>query len=87
MNLVQDILGIIFSDNNKFFGHSCHSTDLMDMAAGLPSAMQPTAPRMVEKPIGFDLPQEFQDRVRLSEGQSLYPPLNLATARKALIES
>ncbi|CAF4789646.1 unnamed protein product [Pieris macdunnoughi] len=33
-----------------------------------------------ERPIGFNLPEEFQERVRISEGQSLYPPLNTATA-------
>lgn len=56
----------------------------MDIAAAkMPAPLQPTAPHMVEgKAIGFDLPQEFQKRVSLAEGQSVYPPLNVATARK-----
>ncbi|XP_048489250.1 protein ref(2)P isoform X3 [Plutella xylostella] len=47
-------------------------TDLMDVA-GAPSAPSEAAP------IGFNLPQEFQDRLRMHEGQ-LYPALNTATA-------
>ncbi|XP_048489247.1 sequestosome-1 isoform X1 [Plutella xylostella] len=46
--------------------------DLMDVA-GAPSAPSEAAP------IGFNLPQEFQDRLRMHEGQ-LYPALNTATA-------
>ncbi|XP_022117322.2 sequestosome-1 isoform X3 [Pieris rapae] len=37
-----------------------------------------------ERPIGFNLPEEFQERVRINEGQSLYPPLNTATAEAAM---
>ncbi|KAI5639755.1 zinc finger, ZZ type domain-containing protein [Phthorimaea operculella] len=29
---------------------------------------------------GFNLPEEFEERVKISERQSLYPPLNVATA-------
>lgn len=31
-------------------------------------------------PIGFNLPEEFQERVRINEAASLYPPLNTSTA-------
>ncbi|XP_013194739.2 sequestosome-1 isoform X2 [Amyelois transitella] len=31
-------------------------------------------------PIGFNLPEEFQERVQISQRQNLYPPLNTATA-------
>ncbi|CAH2239515.1 jg21520 [Pararge aegeria aegeria] len=31
-------------------------------------------------PIGFNLPEEFQERVTISQGQNLYPPLNTGTA-------
>ncbi|CAH4030961.1 unnamed protein product [Pieris brassicae] len=37
-----------------------------------------------ERPIGFNLPEEFQERVRINERQSLYPPLNTATAEAAM---
>ncbi|XP_045779058.1 uncharacterized protein LOC123876738 isoform X2 [Maniola jurtina] len=30
--------------------------------------------------IGFNLPEEFQERVTISQGQNLYPPLNTGTA-------
>ncbi|XP_073957503.1 sequestosome-1-like isoform X4 [Choristoneura fumiferana] len=39
---------------------------------------KPTAPEE-QNPIGFNLPQEFQQRVNISGG-NLYPPLNMATA-------
>ncbi|XP_053611476.1 sequestosome-1-like isoform X2 [Plodia interpunctella] len=35
-------------------------------------------------PIGFNLPEEFQERVQISQRQSLYPPLNTATAEPEL---
>lgn len=31
-------------------------------------------------PIGFNLPEEFRERVTISQGQNLYPPLNAGTA-------
>ncbi|XP_034831623.1 sequestosome-1-like isoform X2 [Maniola hyperantus] len=34
----------------------------------------------VKLPIGFNLPEEFQERVTISQGQNLYPPLNTGTA-------
>ncbi|XP_046975964.1 protein ref(2)P-like isoform X2 [Vanessa cardui] len=46
--------------------------DLMDTYVKGGNTSQP--------PIGFNLPEEFQERVKISEGQNLYPPLNLATA-------
>uniref|UniRef100_A0A1E1W8Z5 ZZ-type domain-containing protein n=1 Tax=Pectinophora gossypiella TaxID=13191 RepID=A0A1E1W8Z5_PECGO len=48
--------------------------DLMDAYMKQGSASGEAAP------IGFNLPSEFQERVRITEGQSLYPPLNAATA-------
>ncbi|KAJ8735408.1 hypothetical protein PYW07_007028 [Mythimna separata] len=42
--------------------------DLMDTASALPAA-----------PIGFNLPEEFQERVKITAG-GLYPPLNTSTA-------
>ncbi|XP_050671029.1 sequestosome-1-like isoform X1 [Leptidea sinapis] len=39
---------------------------------------KPSAP--AEPPIGFNLPEEFNESLRLSEGRSLYPPLYTATA-------
>ncbi|XP_045492139.1 sequestosome-1-like isoform X1 [Colias croceus] len=47
--------------------------DLMDSEAKAPGAE-------TNPPIGFNLPEEFQNRVQINEGQSLYPPLNTATA-------
>ncbi|XP_038207679.1 sequestosome-1-like isoform X2 [Zerene cesonia] len=47
--------------------------DLIDSDAKAPG----TEPN---PPIGFNLPEEFQNRVQINEGQSLYPPLNAATA-------
>ncbi|XP_035445751.2 sequestosome-1 isoform X1 [Spodoptera frugiperda] len=44
--------------------------DLMDTAGALPETAAP---------IGFNLPQEFQERVKIAEG-GLYPPLNTSTA-------
>ncbi|CAH0695067.1 unnamed protein product [Spodoptera exigua] len=44
--------------------------DLMDTASALPET---------PAPIGFNLPQEFQERVKIAEG-GLYPPLNTSTA-------
>lgn len=41
---------------------------------------KPTAPEE-QNPIGFNLPQEFQQRVNISGG-NLYPPLNMSTAGK-----
>ncbi|XP_050342546.1 sequestosome-1-like isoform X2 [Nymphalis io] len=46
--------------------------DLMDTNVKSGTSSQP--------PIGFNLPEEFQERVKISDGQNLYPPLNLATA-------
>ncbi|XP_023947383.2 sequestosome-1 isoform X2 [Bicyclus anynana] len=43
--------------------------DLMD------ACLKPTGP-----PIGFNLPEEFQERVTISKGQNLYPTLNAGTA-------
>lgn len=48
--------------------------DLMD------AYVRPSAPIDQSVPIGFNLPEEFQERVKISEGQNLYPPLNTATA-------
>ncbi|KAM3967423.1 uncharacterized protein ACR2FA_009433 isoform 2-T3 [Aphomia sociella] len=45
--------------------------DLLDEAS---APVEPAAP------IGFNLPAEFQERVKITEGQTLYPPLNTATA-------
>lgn len=39
-----------------------------------------TAPAEPAAPIGFNLPAEFQEHVKISEGGNLYPPLNTATA-------
>jgi hypothetical protein len=36
-------------------------------------------------PIGFNLPQEFQQRMTITQGQSIYPPLNAATAGKSIL--
>ncbi|XP_047019142.1 protein ref(2)P-like isoform X1 [Helicoverpa zea] len=44
--------------------------DLMDTAS---------APAEAAAPIGFNLPEEFQERVKIAEG-GLYPPLNTSTA-------
>ncbi|XP_014362884.2 sequestosome-1 isoform X1 [Papilio machaon] len=48
--------------------------DLMDMDP------KPSAPLEQNVPIGFNLPQEFQQHVKIGEGQSLYPPLHTASA-------
>ncbi|CAG4979621.1 unnamed protein product [Parnassius apollo] len=42
--------------------------------------IKPSAP--IEQPtnIGFNLPEEFQERVKISDGQCLYPPLHTASA-------
>ncbi|XP_061708592.1 protein ref(2)P-like isoform X2 [Cydia pomonella] len=48
--------------------------DLMDLAY---VNVKPTAPEQGQ--IGFNLPEEFQQRVNISGG-NLYPPLNMATA-------
>lgn len=42
--------------------------DMMDATNAEPAA-----------PIGFNLPEEFQERVKISDG-AIYPPLNPATA-------
>lgn len=42
----------------------------MDTASALPVAAAP---------IGFNLPEEFQERVKIAAG-GLYPPLNPSTA-------
>lgn len=36
----------------------------------------------VSVPIGFNLPEKFQEHVTISESQSLYPPLHAASAGK-----
>ncbi|CAG9796755.1 unnamed protein product [Diatraea saccharalis] len=41
---------------------------------------KPSAPAEPSTPIGFNLPQEFQQRVTIGEGQHLYPPLHAAAA-------
>lgn len=46
----------------------------------LKACMNPSPPKEGAAPIGFNLPEEFQDRVRITEGQNLYPPLNMSTA-------
>lgn len=46
--------------------------DLMDTGA---SALAEPIP-----PIGFNLPEEFQARVRINDGSAIYPSLNAATA-------
>ncbi|XP_045447630.1 protein ref(2)P-like isoform X2 [Melitaea cinxia] len=47
--------------------------DIMDTYVTSGTSSQP--------PIGFNLPEEFQQHVKISDGQqSLYPPLNIATA-------
>ncbi|XP_013176863.1 PREDICTED: protein ref(2)P-like isoform X1 [Papilio xuthus] len=48
--------------------------DLMDMDP------KPSAPFEQNVPIGFNLSQEFQQHVKIGEGQSLYPPLHTASA-------
>uniref|UniRef100_A0A2A4JER1 ZZ-type domain-containing protein n=1 Tax=Heliothis virescens TaxID=7102 RepID=A0A2A4JER1_HELVI len=48
--------------------------DLMDTAS---------APAEAAAPIGFNLPEEFQERVKIAEG-GLYPPLNTSTAEPAV---
>ncbi|CAK1544557.1 unnamed protein product [Leptosia nina] len=55
---------------DKADGWTVINKDLMDSEA---KANEP------DPPIGFNLPEEFRERVRIS-GQSLYPPLNIATA-------
>ncbi|CAH2102777.1 unnamed protein product [Euphydryas editha] len=47
--------------------------DIMDTYVSSGPSTQP--------PIGFNLPEEFQEHVKISDGQqNLYPPLNIATA-------
>lgn len=51
------------------------SVDLLD------ATDKPSDPVDFVKLVEFaNLPKEFQERVRINEGQSLYPPLNEATA-------
>ncbi|XP_022822462.1 protein ref(2)P-like isoform X3 [Spodoptera litura] len=50
--------------------------DLMDTASALPET---------PAPIGFNLPQEFQERVKIAEG-GLYPPLNTSTAEPEVLK-
>ncbi|KAJ2947729.1 hypothetical protein O0L34_g9505 [Tuta absoluta] len=47
--------------------------DLLDAYMKQGTSQQAPAP-------GFNLPEEFQERVNIAERQSLYPPLNMATA-------
>lgn len=42
--------------------------------------VKPTAPFEQTTTIGFNLPQEFQERVKITEGQNIYPPLHTASA-------
>ncbi|XP_047984983.1 protein ref(2)P isoform X2 [Leguminivora glycinivorella] len=55
--------------------------DLMDVAY---VNEKPSAPE--QTPVGFNLPEEFQQRVNISSG-NLYPPLNIATAEAAVPKS
>ncbi|XP_026319540.1 protein ref(2)P-like isoform X2 [Hyposmocoma kahamanoa] len=50
--------------------------DLMD--AYVKQASQDEAPA----PIGFNLPEKFQEHVKITESQSLYPPLHAASAER-----
>lgn len=52
----------------EFLLSTSNALDLMDTASALPAA-----------PIGFNLPEEFQERVKITTG-ALYPPLNSSTA-------
>ncbi|CAH2050160.1 unnamed protein product, partial [Iphiclides podalirius] len=46
--------------------------DIMD------TDVKPSAPN--DQAVGFNLPEEFQERVTINDGQSLYPPLHTASA-------
>ena len=65
----SNILPIMFSQMAPEIQlNTLNYLDLMDTASALPAA-----------PIGFNLPEEFQERVKIATG-ALYPPLNPSTA-------